>query len=958
MKNLPVLGWASILNSACRHAGQCAVALFLSGLLVGSASAQTTVSISRAEWKSGDRELRVEGRAERRSTVAVANAGDGALLMTARADSDGRWKVEIRRPSPVPCRVRAAAGSASTEREVEDRPANCGPLADTVAPTAPSALTATAVGAGRIDLAWSPASDNVTVADYRIERCGGAACTNFGALATTGLTAYADTAVTAAASYRYRVRATDPAGNLGPYSNVAEATTGTTVGTPALSIDDVAVAEGGVARFTVTLSATPAQAVTVVVSSAPGTAVAPADFNALAPRTLLFAAGTSELAQTVAVTTVNDTLPEGSETFSVNLASPVNATLAKATGTATIAADDFTDAASAHATMNLYDGPQTCLRCHETEARQMHGSVHYQQNGVAPNVSNVNPPGTAFPTRAGEGPADRPLAASPLGTPVDSLIGINTYCGTHQNSPRFTCANCHVGNGRFPKTPAELAALDARGQVQELANIDCMTCHQQAYKRFPAWPEVGGLGYADLTLENVTLAADGRTLLSAPGASLTRRGLEGIPVVDPLTHDFEFRPAGAPGSVQFALPAGAPTAPMALTTEAAAQTVHRTTRQSCLNCHAGAGGGNGTKRGDLSTALADPPLALDMHMSQANGGARLSCSSCHNVEGAGGGTVHRVRGRGLDLRPNDVAERFNCDSAGCHSANPHDSGTLNRHTARVACQTCHIPTYAKVVNGVGAPTETMRDWQAPHLSQSACNGRGGWLPNEIKAQNLIPTYQWFNGTSRVSYVGEPLAGLPTKAVDGATAEALNIAPGTAAYVLGAPNGAVDDATAKIYPMKEHWGKLARDTGSDRIVPHSTFEFFRTGSFCRAVSLAMGGSPDVDCVAGQLADVPAPAEVVPVHTFQTLNHGVEVADNALGADSRCGNCHSDPGLNGGPPRMLFTGAGGLGYELREPATANGLCNNCHDAERNEGFVSLHNEHRGRRDVNCGSCHLKR
>ena len=47
-------------------------------------------------------------------------------------------------------------------------------------------------------------------------------------------------------------------------------------------------------------------------------------------------------------------------------------------------------------------------------------------------------------------------------------------------------------------------------------------------------------------------------------------------------------------------------APMALTTLEAAQTVHLTTRQSCLNCHAGAAGGDGTKRGDLSQEIARP----------------------------------------------------------------------------------------------------------------------------------------------------------------------------------------------------------------------------------------------------------------------------------------------------------------------------------------------------------------
>ena len=94
-----------------------------------------------------------------------------------------------------------------------------------------------------------------------------------------------------------------------------------------------------------------------------------------------------------------------------------------------------------------YTGPEVCVACHETQARNMHGSVHYQQNGPTDFVTNIA-------GNAGEGPAGKPSG-------VNAVIGINTYCGTHENSPRFTCAGCHVGNGRFPKTAAELAALPA-----------------------------------------------------------------------------------------------------------------------------------------------------------------------------------------------------------------------------------------------------------------------------------------------------------------------------------------------------------------------------------------------------------------------------------------------------------------------------------------------------------------
>jgi fibronectin type 3 domain-containing protein len=96
---------------------------------------------------------------------------------------------------------------------------------DTEPPSAPSALAASAAGPDRIDLSWQPASDNVAVALYRIERCQGAGCSGFAEIASTTATGYSDTGLSPASDYSYRVRAEDAAGNLGPYSSVASAAT-------------------------------------------------------------------------------------------------------------------------------------------------------------------------------------------------------------------------------------------------------------------------------------------------------------------------------------------------------------------------------------------------------------------------------------------------------------------------------------------------------------------------------------------------------------------------------------------------------------------------------------------------------------------------------------------------------------------------------------------------------------
>jgi chitodextrinase len=101
------------------------------------------------------------------------------------------------------------------------------PVPDTTPPGAPATLSATAVSNSQVNLSWSAAIDNVGVTGYLIERCQGAGCSTFTQIAAppgTGTT-YGDAGLNASTSYSYRVRATDAAGNLGPYSPVASATT-------------------------------------------------------------------------------------------------------------------------------------------------------------------------------------------------------------------------------------------------------------------------------------------------------------------------------------------------------------------------------------------------------------------------------------------------------------------------------------------------------------------------------------------------------------------------------------------------------------------------------------------------------------------------------------------------------------------------------------------------------------
>ncbi|TAL07788.1 MAG: hypothetical protein EPO00_08515, partial [Chloroflexota bacterium] len=92
--------------------------------------------------------------------------------------------------------------------------------ADTTAPTTPTGLGATANGAGRIDLAWTAATDAVGVTSYAIYRGGVQVMTVAGSV-----TAWSDRSLNPSTTYSYTVKAVDAAGNQSGASSAANATT-------------------------------------------------------------------------------------------------------------------------------------------------------------------------------------------------------------------------------------------------------------------------------------------------------------------------------------------------------------------------------------------------------------------------------------------------------------------------------------------------------------------------------------------------------------------------------------------------------------------------------------------------------------------------------------------------------------------------------------------------------------
>ena len=89
---------------------------------------------------------------------------------------------------------------------------------DIVAPTAPSALSASAVSTDQIDLTWGISTDNFVVSGYVVYRNGVA-------VATTTQTSYSDLGLAASTTYGYYVQAFDPSFNYSSSSNTVTATT-------------------------------------------------------------------------------------------------------------------------------------------------------------------------------------------------------------------------------------------------------------------------------------------------------------------------------------------------------------------------------------------------------------------------------------------------------------------------------------------------------------------------------------------------------------------------------------------------------------------------------------------------------------------------------------------------------------------------------------------------------------
>jgi octaheme c-type cytochrome (tetrathionate reductase family) len=304
-------------------------------------------------------------------------------------------------------------------------------------------------------------------------------------------------------------------------------------------------------------------------------------------------------------------------------------------------------------------------------------------------------------------------------------------------------------------------------------------------------------------------------------------------------------------------------------------------RKNCLVCHAAGGGGINVKHGDIDMSLVDPSSEVDVHMGVD--GLDFTCQQCHVTE------KHRIKGNAMSVSPGGET-RVAC--ADCHGEKAHrkvKAGVgygaegakrmleqLNRHAERIACQTCHIPAFARY-------TETKMHWdwstteygdmeETPDELSAAAVQRLTFDPKKgsfVYQEQTVPVYRWYNYSAGRYLLGEKIDPDSTTLL---------------AYPLGDRN----DPKAKIYPFKLHTGKQPYDVEQRVLITPKTY--------------GLPGDEDAYWVAGdwekssragmQASDLDFGGEVgfAPTAMYWRITHSVAPAADALS----CPECHRRTG----------------------------------------------------------------
>jgi len=290
---------------------------------------------------------------------------------------------------------------------------------------------------------------------------------------------------------------------------------------------------------------------------------------------------------------------------------------------------------------------------------------------------------------------------------------------------------------------------------------------------------------------------------------------------------------------------------------AVAKNVGRPSRANCgQNCHFKGGGGDSVKHGDLNANLLNPSSNCDVHMGVDREGMDFRCQDCHKTRN------HMISGRSISVPA--VEGDLSCEY--CHTDKPHikdanlTSYHLNKHSEHVACQTCHIPVFAKC-----NPTKMEWDWSTAGQDIDPPKDKYG-KPTYNKKKGSFkwkeaakPEYLWYNGTVERYLLGDRIN------EKGVTE-------------LTLPVGSITDPASRIYPFKVHRGKQISDAKLKRLIAPKLWggywKHFDWGKAAEEGAKASG------------LEYSGEYEFVETVMYWGLTHEVMPKENALS----CANCH--------------------------------------------------------------------
>lgn len=421
---------------------------------------------------------------------------------------------------------------------------------------------------------------------------------------------------------------------------------------------------------------------------------------------------------------------------------------------------------------------------------------------------------------------------------------LNAFCG-NVASNEVRCTSCHVGYGWD----------DVRAAApQDPTRVDCLVCHDTS------------------------------------GQYAKQDNLAGHPPLDPVAEGAKTITGAKATAVDLVR---------------AAMSVGEPTRENCGNCHFYGGGGDNVKHGDLSSALFDPPRAVDVHMSKD--GANFTCEACHVSDKhvlAGSRYTTDVAKAHAAMQPG--AERTTANCTSCHTDAPHKGPNpliamkLNDHTDRVACQSCHIPEFARG----GVATKTAWDWStAGKTRDGKAYAEEGFTQSDGKelhtyltikgdfewGENVVPYYAWSNGVMRYT--------LPEEEIDPTQVVEIN--------TIGGSPGAPD---ARIFPFKRMIGRQAYDRERNVLLFNHVYGPGDGSALWSYYDWAKSLKAGMDYVGLEYS---GSFGFVDTHMYWPITHMVAPKEDAL----NCESCHAQNGRMAAIAGIYVPGAGiGLGGKL--------------------------------------------